>query len=460
MLGDVFSSKDESIVYHKEETIGVGTFSIVTKARMKKKSDDDGEIVALKIVHKNSDPSRILNEIRRLSELGGSNNVIELLDTVRQKDTFIFVLPLYKYDHFREILKKADTRLISSYMKELLIALNHLHQHNVIHRDVKPGNFLFSMSTSKGVLIDFGLAENDRSEDVREAMNRSLVPARKRRRRLTDVSTKRTHDTAINNVPGSFTAASQRMSVLQSSVTNFSVHRSIVSSTAASRKRPFSRCRHLIQISGATDHQKSSRLTRASTTSAKTTITNSKKMCRSCDHEQCPGEASRAGTPGFRAPEVLAKSILQSTKIDMWSAGVIFASLLTKRYPFFPFRSENDMVALCEILVALKFEKDTKRDLNESFSDFHKHVELLHFEQEKEGEKKNQENVQKKSNTKTGEGMSITNVVRRTRPNISDEAIDLLLKCLRISPKKRISAEEALKHPFITSSHHGFCGNE
>ena len=118
------------------------------------------------------------------------------------------------------------------------------------------------------------------------------------------------------------------------------------------------------------------------------------------------------------------------------------------------------MVALCEILVALKFEKDTKRDLNESFSDFHKHVELLHFEQEKEREKNNQENVQKKSNTKTGEGMSITNVVRRTRPNISDEAIDLLLKCLRISPKKRISAEEALKHPFITSSHHGFCGNE
>ena len=94
---------------------------------------------------------------------------------------------------------------------------------------------------------------------------------------------------------------------------------------------------------------------------------------------KCPGEASRAGTPGFRAPEVLAKSILQSTKIDMWSAGVIFASLLTKRYPFFPFRSENDVVALCEILVALHFEKNTVQDLNESFSDFHKHIELLHF---------------------------------------------------------------------------------
>ena len=91
--------------------MGVGTFSVVTKARIREfkgKEVDVDERVALKIVHKNSDPRRILSEIRRLSDLGGSNNVIELLDTVRQKDTFVFVLPLYKFDHFREILKRAD----------------------------------------------------------------------------------------------------------------------------------------------------------------------------------------------------------------------------------------------------------------------------------------------------------------------------------------------------------------
>ena len=55
-------------------------------------------------------------------------------------------------------------------MRELLIALNHLHKHNVMHRDVKPGNFLYSMDTSKGVLIDFGLAEDDRSKVVRDAL--------------------------------------------------------------------------------------------------------------------------------------------------------------------------------------------------------------------------------------------------------------------------------------------------
>ena len=418
--------------------MGVGTFSVVTKARIREfkgKEVDLDERVALKIVHKNSDPRRILNEIRRLSDLGGSNNVIELLDTVRQKDTFVFVLPLYKFDHFREILKRADTRTIARYMRELLIALNHLHKHNVMHRDVKPGNFLFSMDTSKGVLIDFGLAEDDRSKEVREALR--TVPARRRKKRKR-VITNIVDDTNMSTT-GSFTAASQRL-------TSFSMHRSVVSSAATSRKRPFSRCRHLIQVSGISTTA-ASRVKKDKTKSAvKTTTSTTKKKkkdvlrCRSCDQVKCPGEASRAGTPGFRAPEVLAKSILQSTKIDMWSAGVIFASLLTKRYPFFPFRSENDVVALCEILVALHFEKNTVPDLNESFSDFHKHIELLHFEELQESRGKDK---------KKGQGMSITQIVRLARPNIPDDAIDLLLQCLRISPEKRISAQDALNHPFI-----------
>ena len=54
---------------------------------------------------------------------------------------------------------------------------------------------------------------------------------------------------------------------------------------------------------------------------------------------------------------MLAKSILQSTKIDMAVSGVIFASLLTRRYLSFTFRSKM-MLSLCEILVALHFEKD------------------------------------------------------------------------------------------------------
>lgn len=52
-------------------------------------------------------------------------------------------------------------------MRSLLTALSHLEKapdpHNadlrgILHRDVKPGNFLFERATGKGLLIDFGLA--------------------------------------------------------------------------------------------------------------------------------------------------------------------------------------------------------------------------------------------------------------------------------------------------------------
>jgi cell division control protein 7 len=42
-------------------------------------------------------------------------------------------------------------------------------------------------------------------------------------------------------------------------------------------------------------------------------------------------KASRAGTRGFRAPEVLFKCMRQTASIDIWSVGVILLTLLTKR---------------------------------------------------------------------------------------------------------------------------------
>lgn len=57
--------------------------------------------------------------------------------------------------------------------------------------------------------------------------------------------------------------------------------------------------------------------------------------------------ANRAGTRGFRAPEVLLKCTAQTTKIDMWSAGVILLTILAQRFPFF--NSADDVEAMIEI---------------------------------------------------------------------------------------------------------------
>ena len=57
------------------------------------------------------------------------------------------------------------------------------------------------------------------------------------------------------------------------------------------------------------------------------------EICSMCC--QRPVQLSpRSGSPGFRAPEVLLKYPKQTTAIDIWSAGVIFLSLLSSKYPF------------------------------------------------------------------------------------------------------------------------------
>ena len=65
--------------------------------------------------------------------------------------------------------------------------------------------------------------------------------------------------------------------------------------------------------------------------------------------------APRAGTPGFRAPEVLLKCPNQTTAVDMWSAGVILLCILSGRYPFF--RAHDDLTAMAQI-IGLKGSKE------------------------------------------------------------------------------------------------------
>lgn len=63
-----------------------------------------------------------------------------------------------KHTNFYDFYQSASLRTIKHYMYSLLTTLNILHKNNVLHRDIKPDNFLFNPSTNKGYLIDFGVA--------------------------------------------------------------------------------------------------------------------------------------------------------------------------------------------------------------------------------------------------------------------------------------------------------------
>ena len=74
-------------------------------------------------------------------------------------------------------------------------------------------------------------------------------------------------------------------------------------------------------------------------------------------------QAPRAGTPGFRPPEVLLKHPNQTTAIDIWAVGVIMMSILSRSYPFF--RAPDDMTALAELSVI--FGTQRVRELAKKF---------------------------------------------------------------------------------------------
>lgn len=140
-----------------------------------------------------------------------------------------------------------------------------------------------------------------------------------------------------------------------------------------------------------------------------------------------PMKAPRAGTRGFRAPEVLFKYDYQTKAIDIWSVGVIFLCILTLQYPFFLSVEDIDGLAEMGIIFGHKEMRKAAKLFNRNW----RSSLALQYE----------------------EGIPLEVVVKRLNPNmnVDENAIDLLKRMLDLNPTTRITAKEALEHPFFTA---------
>ncbi|RKP19029.1 kinase-like protein [Rozella allomycis CSF55] len=139
--------------------------------------DNKVQYVALKTITPTSSPSKIKEELEFLILLRGKFFTSPVITAVRKEDQVIVVMPYFSHDSAMEYIPRMKEIDIKLYMAQLLFALSWLHTMNIIHRDVKPGNFLFSLSTRRGLLVDFGLAEYFDDSFQEEKETKSTIDA-------------------------------------------------------------------------------------------------------------------------------------------------------------------------------------------------------------------------------------------------------------------------------------------
>jgi serine/threonine protein kinase len=150
--------------YHCEYYLGQGAGSVVFLGKNKR----NGTTVAIKRIHL-SDPlnsnsphglDAIINELKIIKRMDSHPSLVKLQCAFRHRRYCYFVMDHLTGGDLRQLIRHHNSLSQQSIVYVIACigsALNHLHRHQIIHRDVKPENIGFD-GQGRPYLFDFGIS--------------------------------------------------------------------------------------------------------------------------------------------------------------------------------------------------------------------------------------------------------------------------------------------------------------
>ncbi|KER21602.1 hypothetical protein T265_15051, partial [Opisthorchis viverrini] len=155
--------KGESVYdyYDILEELGSGAFGVVHRCREK----STGNFYACKFVEVNTPQDRqvVHNEIEVMKELHHPK-LIRLHEAFEDKNEMALVMELLSggelFDRIADDRNQMSEAEVANYIRQVCEGIQHMHDNNIIHLDVKPEDIICETSKSTNIkLVDFGLSK-------------------------------------------------------------------------------------------------------------------------------------------------------------------------------------------------------------------------------------------------------------------------------------------------------------